>query len=216
MRHTNTAHTLPGASAYSPTLYGMVALCLSLASCGKKDAPTTAEAPKPTAVSDSKIDAAITEALTPPTPTSKDLDAGLEAQALDILAKYPDKNAQDLLNVPEVNEALKAGLTKLSKDKNLQNQIDNSVSLAAKMKGLSGEPGTVGLDLDIKGYDKERKHRMLQAVMSEDPKRIVRFLTEEIGEAVTELTYEGAQRASNGVALKEQMPPAKPAVDKDE
>jgi hypothetical protein len=65
----------------------------------------------------------------------------------------------------------------------------------------------VGLDLDIKGYDRSRKSRMIQAVMSEDPKQIVRFLTEEIGEATAELTYGGAQRASNGVAIKETPPP---------
>lgn len=212
MRHTNTANTFHGASAYWLTFLGMVALCLSLASCGKKEAPKTAnEAPKPAAVSDAKIDAAIADALAPSepsAPTKSDVQAGLEAQAEDILAKYPNKNAQDLLNVPEVNEALKVGLTKLSKDKKLQDQINNSVALAAKMKGLSGAPGTVGLDLDLKGYDHDRKSRMVQAVISEDPKQIVRFLTEEIGEAAPELSFGGAQRASNGVALKETPPPA--------
>ena len=190
----------------------MVALCLSLTSCGKKETPKpTAEAPKPPAVSDAKIDAAIADALAPSepsAPTKSDVQAGLEAQAEDILAKYPNKNAQDLLNVPEVNEALKVGLTKLSKDKKLQDQINNSVALAAKMKGLSGEPGTVGLDLDLKGYDHSRKSRMVQAVISEDPKQIVRFLTEEIGEAAPELSFGGADRASNGVAIKETPAPA--------
>lgn len=211
MRHTNTAHTFPGASAYWPTLFGIVALCFSLASCGKKEAPkTTVEAPKPTAVSDAKIDAAIADALTPSepsAPTKSDVQAGLEAQAEDILAKYPNKNAQDLLNVPEVNEALKVGLTKLSKDKKLQDQINNSAVMVAKMKGLSGEPGTVGLDFDLKSYDHDRKSRMVQAVISEDPKQIVRFITEEVGEASPELSFGGAERASNGVAIKETPPP---------
>ncbi|MCX6857989.1 MAG: hypothetical protein NTV80_24140 [Verrucomicrobia bacterium] len=188
-------------------------LAFALISCGKKEAPKpTVEAPKPAAVSEAKIDAAIADALTPAAPTApskSDLQAGLEAQAEDILAKHPNKNGQDLLGVPELQEALKAGLTKLSKDKNLQNQINQSVSLAAKMKGLSGEPGTVGLDLDLKGYDHARKSRMVQAVISEDPKQIVRFLTEEIGEAAPELSFGGAPRASNGVALKETPLPAK-------
>jgi hypothetical protein len=212
MRHVNTANTFHGASAYWPTFLGMVALCLFITACGKKEAPkTTVETPKATAVSDAKIDAAIADALTPSAPsapTQSEVQSGLEAQAEDILAKYPNKNAQDILNVPEVHEALKAGLTKLSKDKKLQDQINNSVALAAKMKGLSGEPGTVGLDLDLKGYDHSRKSRMVQAVISEDPKQIVRFITEEIGEAAPELSFGGAQRASNGVAIKE-TPPAK-------
>jgi hypothetical protein len=187
-----------------------LALAMLSISCGKKEAPkpTVNEPPKPAAVSDAKIDAAIEQALTPPAPAKSDVQAGLEAQAEDILAKYPNKNAQDLLNVPEVNEALKVGLTKLSKDKKLQDQINQSVSLAAKMQGLSGAPGTVGLDLDLKGYDHARKSRMVQAVISEDPKQIVRFLTEEIGEAVPELTLGGADRASNGVKIKETPAPA--------
>lgn len=192
----------------------MVVLCLSITACGRKEAPkSSTEAPTPAAVSDAKIDAAITEALAPSessAPSASDVQAGLEAQAEDIIAKYPNKNAADLLNVPEVNEALKAGLTKLSQDKKLQEQINSSVALAAKMKGLSGVPGTVGLDLDVKGYDHARKSRMVQAVMSEDPKQIVRFLTEEIGEATPELSYGGAERASNGVAIKQTAPSSPP------
>ena len=190
-----------------------VALCYGIVACSKKEAAkSTVEATKPTAVSDAKMDALVADALTPETPAAdsgSDLQAGLEAQAEDILSKYPNKNGQDLLGVPELQEALKAGLTKLSKDKNLQNQINQSVSLAANMKGLSGEPGTVGLDLDLKGYDRTRKSRMVQAVISEDPKQIVRFLTEEIGEAAPELSFGGEPRASNGVALKETSSPAK-------
>ena len=210
MRHANTAHTFQGRSAHKPTHLGLLVLCLSLVACGKKEAPkpTVVEPPKPAAVSDAKIDAALEQALTPPAPTKSEVQTELEAEAEDILAKYPNKNAQDLLGVPEVNEALKVGLTKLGKDKKLQDQINKSVALAAKMQGLSGEPGTVGLDLDVKGYDHARKSRMVQAVISEDPKQLVRFLTEEIGEAVPELTLGGADRASNGVKIKETPAPA--------
>jgi len=209
MRYANTAQTCHGRSAQKPTSLGWLVLCLSLVACGKKEAPKPAvtEAPKPAAVSDAKIDAAIEQALTPPAPTQSEVQAELEAEAEDILAKYPNKNAQDLLGVPEVNEALKVGLTKLGKDKKLQDQINKSVALAAQMQGLSGEPGTVGLDLDVKEYDHARKSRMVQAVISEDPKQIVRFLTEEIGEAVPELTLGGADRASNGVKIKETPAP---------
>jgi hypothetical protein len=115
-------------SRASGTSVVKLAACLVLAmlsvSCGKKEAPkTSTEAPKPAAVSDAKIEAAIADALTPSeasAPIQSEVQAGLEAQAEDILAKYPNKNAQDILNVPEVHEALKAGLTKLSKDKKLQ------------------------------------------------------------------------------------------------
>lgn len=188
-----------------------VVVLLSLTTaCGKKETPKpVAGAAKPPAVSDAKIEAAITDALASSAPSQPDAAAELEAQAEDVIAKYPGKNAQELLAVPEVNESLKVGLTKLSQDERLKGQIENSAEMVAKMKGLSGEPGTVGIDLDIKNYDHARKSRMLQAVMSEDPKQIVRFITEEVGEATPELTFEGAARASNGVAIKETTPPAK-------
>jgi hypothetical protein len=186
----------------------------ALAACGRKETKPDPEAaaPKSAAVSDSKIESMALEALAPSEarkPAQAEIKAGLESQAEDILARYPGKNAVELLNLPEVNEALKVGLTRLSKDKRLQDQINNSAAMVAKMQGLSGEPGTVGLDLDIKGYDHARKARMLQAILSEDPRQIVRFVTEEVGEAAPELTYGGARRASNGVAIKETPPATK-------
>ena len=187
----------------------LVALSL-LTACGKKEAPKpVVETTKPAAVSDAKIDAAITDALAPSAPSQSDVDAGLAEQAEDIIAQYPNKNAVELLALPEVNEALKAGLTKLSQNEKLKEQIENSAAMVAKMQGLSGDPGTVGLDLDIKNYNHAQKSRMLQAVMSEDPKQIVRFITEEVGEAAPELTYGDAARASNGVAIKVTTPAAK-------
>lgn len=208
---TRTPHSRSRVRLIVPVL--MALGCL--AACGKKEPARPAQealAPKSAAVSDSKIESMALEALAPAESRKSpkaELQAGLESRAEDILARYPEKNAAELLNVPEVNEALKVGLTRLSKDKRLQDQINNSAAMVAKMQGLSGEPGTVGLDLDIKGYDHARKSRMLQAVLSEDPKQIVRFVTEEVGEAAPELTYGGVQRASNGVAIKETPPPTK-------
>ncbi len=189
-------------------LAAAVVLSLLSASCGKKEAPRpAAETPKPPAISDSKIDAEVLEALAPAPSEKADTESGLEAQAEDILSRFPNKDAVELLNVPEVNAALKAGLTKLSQDKALQDQINNSAAIVARLQGFSGAPGTVGLDLDLKSYDYSRKSRMLQAVMSEDPRQIVRFITEEVGEAAPELTLGGADRASNGVAIKQIPPP---------
>ena len=140
--------------------------------------------------------------------TGTDRDA-LADQAEDLLDRYPNKTAPDLLNIPEVNESLKIALTRLGEDKSLQNKINSTVELAAQMKGLEGTPGSVGLDLDTKNYNREQKSRMLQAVLSEDPTRIVDFVVGEIGEAAPELSLGGLDRASNGVAIKENQPPAK-------
>lgn len=183
-----------------------------LASCGKPEPARPVSAPaKPQAepVSQAKVEAELMQALAEdPKKEASEGNEALADEAEDILAKYPGKNAAELLNVPEVNESLKVALTRLSQDKGLQNQINSTVELAARLKGLEGTPGSVGLDLDVKNYDSARKSRMLQAVLSEDPKRIVGFLVEEIGEAAPELSYGGVQRASNGVAIKENQPAA--------
>lgn len=182
----------------SSALHIAVALAmLLLASCGKSPEaakPAAPEAPKAAVVSDSKIEAAITEALSAPTPAAGDL--ANEAQA--ILAQYPGKTAQDLLNVPEVSTKLRSLLDKLGQDKALLARINSSVDLAAQIKGLDG---AAKLDLDMKGYDKARTARMLQAVLSEDPKQLVAYLVGEIGEAAPDLSFGGMDRAPNGVAI---------------
>lgn len=196
-----------------PTLACLAAL--TLASCGQKE-PTTAPvpevSPKPAAaVSEAQIEAELTRAFAEapaPQTTSSENDA-LSDEAEDILDQHPNKSAVDLLHIPEVEQSLKTALTRLGQDKKLQGQINSTVELAAKMKGLDGTPGSVGLDLDTKNYNREQKSRLLQAVLSEDPKRIVDFLVGEIGEAAPELSFGGKDRASNGIAIKENTPPAK-------
>lgn len=180
-----------------------------LTSCGKKETvqtPTAPVSPTPAVISDAKIEAELAKALEP---TRNEVQDALADEAEDILDQYPDKNAAELLNLPDVNKSLKVALTKLGQDKALQNKINSTVELAAKMKGLDGTPGSVGLDLDTSKYNDAQKSRMLQAVLSEDPKRIVSFLIEEIGEATPELTLGGLDRATNGVSIKENKPPAK-------
>ncbi|SKA96806.1 hypothetical protein SAMN02745166_02470 [Prosthecobacter debontii] len=194
---------------------GVAAVLISFSiSCGKKPevsksteaSPAQPKAVTTTSVSDTHLDSLITDALEP---LPAERQNALADEAESIIDKYPNKTAADLLNVPEVNESLKVALTKLGQDKKLLGQINSTVELAARMQGLEAKPGSVGLDLQVQNYDRPRTSRMLQAVLSEDPKRIVGFLVEEIGEATPELTYDGVYRASNGVAIKENPPPAK-------
>jgi len=188
---------------------------LALSACGKTPAPAAKpavdEAAKPAvtatpALSERQLEAEIGRALTP---SRSERDAELVDRAEAVLDQYPGKNVTELLNTPEVNASLKVALTKLAENKPLQNQINTTVALAAQMQGLSGAPGSSRLDLDTSKYDHARKSRLLQAVLSEDPRRIVGFLAQEIGEAVPELSFEGVERASNGIAIKENPPPAK-------
>ena len=177
----------------------LIIASLALAACSKKaeEPAPTAAAPKADVVSESRIEAEITQALagTPPAPPPAN---DLQREAEDIFARYPGKSAVDLLNVPEVNQRLRNALTKLSQDKELQQRINSSVDLAAQIKGLEG---AAKLDLDMSKYDQPRTTRMLQAVISEDPKQIVAFLVGEIGEAAPDLSYGGLDRAPNGVSI---------------
>lgn len=182
---------------------------LALSACGKPEAtpPATEPAASVTpALSERQLDAEIGRALTP---SRAEREAELADRAEAVLDQYPGKNVTELLNTPEVNASLRVALTKLAENKPLQDQINNTVALAAQMQGLSGAPGSSRLDLDTSNYDPARKSRLLQAVLSEDPKRLVGFLAQEIGEAVPELSFQGVERASNGIAIKANPPPAK-------
>ncbi|MCB1278809.1 hypothetical protein [Prosthecobacter sp.] len=192
----------------------LIIAALACASCGKSPEavkPAVSEAPKAATVSETRLDAAISDALTPPPPAPATSDE-LADEAKAILAQYPGKTAADLLNVPEVNAPLRNLLGKLAQDKPLQARINNSVDLAAQIKGLDG---AARLDLDIKGYDQARTARMLQAVLSEDPKQLVSFLVGEIGEATPDISYGGLDRAPNGVSIV-PAPAAAPTPPKTE
>lgn len=200
------------AAGLPQSMWLALSAALVLSACGKPEMtqPATEQAPKPVtatpALSERQLDAEIGRALAP---SRAEREAELVDRAEAVLDQYPGKNVTELLNTPEVNASLKVALTKLAENKPLQDQINNTVALAAQMQGLSGAPGSSRLDLDTSNYDSARKSRLLQAVLSEDPRRIVGFIAQEIGEAVPELSFEGAERASNGVAIKENPPPAK-------
>ncbi|MBX7208165.1 MAG: hypothetical protein K1X78_07635 [Verrucomicrobiaceae bacterium] len=207
-----------------PAGVAVALLAIAMSACGKTDVKPQSNV-KPVAVapakasasaseaSNTKLDAEISKALSTPPPAAQAgnaREAELSVQADDILKRYPTKDAAELLGTPEVSEHLKAGLKRLGEDPSLGKQIESTVSLAAKLKGLEGAPGSFRLDMDIKSYDKPRTKRMLETVLSEDPKRIVSFLSEEIGEATPELSLGGAKRASNGVAIEANPTPAPP------
>lgn len=209
---SGVALRFPHALQDASRLCALLAFALLLASCGKSpeatQAATAPEAPKPAVVSDSKIEAEISSALTPPEAVASAADEALKTEADSIISQYPGKTATELLNTPEVKDKLAVAMKKLSADPVLLKQVNSSVDLAAQIKGLDG---AAKLDLDMKSYDQARTSRMLQSVLSEDPQRIVNFLVGEIGEAAPDLSYGGLDRAPNGVAIVPNTIPAAPA-----
>jgi len=192
----------------------LLAAAIALAACGKTPetaAPPAPAAPTPVVMSDGKVEAAFMDVLTPATPAAPVPMAAAEVneEVLAILAQNPGLNATELLSVPAVNQKLASILTKLGQDKALQGRINSTVDLAAQFTGLDGPPGSARLDLDIAKYDQARTARMLQAVLSEDPKQLVGFLVGEIGEATPDISFGGMSRAPNGVSIVPNAPAAK-------
>jgi hypothetical protein len=212
---------------WSPLL---IAVALALTSCGKKQEEPKVAAPVPTpppvvapapVVSDAKIEEEISKAfdtkepLPDPKMSALPVDDAFADEVDDIMAKYPGKDATELLNVPEVNSKLKTALTKLAQDKALQQRVNSSVDLAAAIMGLDGGPGAHRMNLDLKSYDKPRTAKMLQAVVSEDPRRVVDYLVGELGEASVDLSYGGKDKAGNGISLVPNPSPPTPEKQPD-
>lgn len=195
---------------------------LGLAACGKSESgvkPVAAPvADKPKVASAAKAEADLTQALSmiEPEPVKETSTSDLEEEALRVMNLYPDKDAQELLSVPEVNPSLVKALQGLGADPQLQAYMNSSVDLAAKFKGLDGPPGSYKLNLDVSVYNDNRTQRMLAAVMSEKPSQLVQFLVEELGEASFEFTFTGADKTSNGISLDPApAPPSAPTNDPD-
>lgn len=162
---------------------------------------------------DDQISQVFAPAATSETPSAfPAVTTDLAILAQDIMEKHPGKNAEELLGVPEVKEKLGNALKKLATDKELQNLVNSSVHLAAQIKGLEGPPGTHAMSMDLKTYDKPRTARMLQSVLSEDPKRVVNFIVQELGEAAVDLSYGGLDKSLNGISIvpNPNPPPAPP------
>jgi len=188
----------------------IVGLGFVLSACDKPS-----EAPKviaPSEVVDRAPPASPASSNNPVSPLTTPVTADTEAladEAWSIMNRYPDMNAQELLNVPEVNSKLATALKRLSEDTSLQADINSTVDLAAKFKGLDGPPGSYKLNLDVSVYNDSRPQRMLQAVLSEEPRQVVKFLIEELGEASFEFTFTGVDKTSNGIAI-DPVPGATP------
>lgn len=191
--------------------------------CEKKAVNAVEETPKKSDVAVKPrldkpgLDAELLAALAPAAgEVTGDSGSELAREAERVMALYPDKNAQDMLNVPEVNPKLVEALKGLAADPQLQAAINKSVDLAASFKGLTGAPGAYKLNLDVKTYDSARTQRMLTAVLSGKPKPVVQFLVDELGEASFEFSFTEEQKTSNGISLEPNPnPPAAAPADPD-
>lgn len=204
---------LPRAASFGFILLLTAAL---LTACGKKPEAKVTQIPAPTPPSSPALNHAETDllaALNPaPTAPERPEPTDLEREARRVMNLYPDKNAEELLNTPEVNPKLADALKELAASPQLQAAINQSVDLAAHFKGLDGPPGSFKLGLDTKVYDDARTERMLSAVLTGQARPLVQFLAAELGEASFEFSFTNAEKTSNGITVdRNPDAPAPPA-----
>ena len=213
----------PSVSQHCLLPFAALAAGALLVACGEQATesavkPAAAVAVEKTALpqaSSTQLDEELLAALAPAPGEVMANSAELSEEARRIMDLYPEKNAQELLSVPEVNAPLVAALKELGANEQLQAAINKSVDLAAHFKGLSGPPGSYKLNLDLKAYDPARTQRMLTAVLAGRAKPMVQFLVDEVGEASFEFTFTDAERTSNGIALEKNPQPPKPVTPTD-
>jgi len=198
---TCTVTSMPIACA--PLLACGVALVLT--GCSKeagKPAPT-AEAPQPTEAK--KVDAELLATLD----TAKEIDGKeLENAVEDFKREHPFTTAEEMMKLPAFTEKLGEVLRALTKDQRLMDQVNKRVQMAADIKGVKGDGSNRHLDLNVASYTPERTDRLLGAVLSGKPSRLVEFVTTEIDEASVEFSLApNLDRASNGMTIKRVDPP---------
>jgi hypothetical protein len=188
-----------------PLLLTLLALLALLAlSCGWQDDPAPA-ATVPAVPPGPSPELATPEIDPAPFPSDPLPASGDYAdQAAQIMVRYPDLNAQELLNTPEVNPHLADALRGIGEDQELQDYINSTVETASKFQGLDAIPGTVKLNLDLTVYDDTRTHRMLAAVLTGEPRPVVNFLIDELDEASYEfiINEEELEASSNGISFE--------------
>jgi len=190
----------------SPPLL-MALLALLTLSCGRQGDPAPA-ATAPALPPGPSPELATPETSADPLPfdpLSAPADyADQSGQAAQIMVRYPDLNAQELLNTPEVNPHLANALRGIAEDQELQDYINSTVETASKFQGLDAIPGTVKLNLDLTVYDDTRTQRMLAAVLTGEPRPVVNFLIDELDEASYEfiINEEELETSSNGISFE--------------
>jgi hypothetical protein len=131
-------------------------------------------------------------------------------EVLALRGKYPFKNAEELLQVPEIKEKLEEMGREMAANAQFQKRVDSTVDVAAALIGLEGPPESLKLNMDFKVYSDARTNRMLTAILAGTPQPWVDFVIGEVGEAVPDLSYGGLQKSNNGVSIEPLTPAAKP------
>lgn len=200
---TCTVTSLP--LACPPLLACGVALMLT--GCGKDAekpvAKALVEVPQPTEAK--KVEAELLATLD----TAKEIDGKeLENAVEDFKREHPFASAEEMMKLPAFTEKLGVVLRAMVKDQRLMDQMNKHVQMTADIKGVKGDSSNRHLDLNVANYTPERTDRLLGAVLSGKPERVIDFVRTELDEASVEFSLApGLERASNGMTIKRVDPP---------
>jgi len=200
-------------SAFAVGLIGLF-IALFSASCGKSP-PTPPQqvqkqpaASAPTTRSAAPKDAEFDKLMSAVDKEISAEDARLEKQADDLMREHPDMNAQQLLNLPEVNECLRDFLQKLSQSPELQKRVNSAVTFTAEMKDLRENREQLNFAMDVTKYGQDRTRRLLTSLLSRNPNRVLDFFEKETGEAAAEFALDpSAPKSLNGITVERKAPP---------
>lgn len=180
-----------------------------LAGCGKPAQPVSEAPPAKPAAKDGDFGAArpagaAQERLAPaPDEALASRDPELDEAVDAILRRHPEMSAQNLLNVPEVNQCLRDFLKELGERPDLRKRVDSSIAFAAAMKNLGVPKDQLNFSMDLSGYGPERTRRLLASLLSRKAERVVDFFEREVGEATADFTFDpGAPKSANGISIQ--------------
>lgn len=181
-------------------------VALMLTGCGKeaeKPAESKAEAAQP--AEPKKVEAEILATLE----VGKEIDGKeLENAIEDFKRQHSFANAEEMLKLPAFTEKLGIVLRAMVKDQRLMDQMNKHVQMTADIKGVQGDSSNRHLDLNVTNYTPERTDRLLGAVLSGKPERVIEFVRTELDEASVEFSLAPEiERASNGMTIKRVDPP---------
>lgn len=190
-------------------------IVLGAVSCGKKVAPKAAAPSKHTPGAAAPVtDKEILNAISDSSRTAKpgaDRDDDLDRAIDTYKREHPFRDANELLKQETFLEKLRPLLEAAVKDHQFTDRVQKSVDFAAELREGKAAPGSYKLDLKVDNYTPEQTDRLLGTVLSGKPEKLVNFVLTEIDQAAVEFTILSNQtRASNGVTVQPNPPPAPP------
>ena len=186
---------------------------LGLVACGKQESPHAAVPAQPALKGAAPVSPKdMPQALSDEPPADKtaapERDPQLDGAVENYKREHPFRDANELLKQEAFLKQLGPLLQEAVKNHAFSERVQKAVDFAAALKEGVAKPGSYRLDLKVDSYTPERTDRLLGAVLSGNPERLVKFVTSE---PAVEFSYtDTPDRSSNGISVLPNPPPPPP------